>query len=109
MAQRRHIRLTAEKLAELTKARDTAEQPYVRERAAAIIKVAEGQTPHAVARRGLLKPHDPDTVYAWLDRYAADGIAGLRVRPGRGRKPAFSPSPSDGRGGQRGRARHRRA
>ena len=109
MAQRRLVRLTVEKLTELKEVRDTAARPYVRERAAAIIKVAEGQTPHAVARRGLLKPHDPDTVYAWLDRYTAEGIDGLRVRPGRGRKPAFSPSPADRRGGHGGGARHRRA
>ena len=108
MAQRRHIRLTVEKLAELKKARDTAEKPHIRERAAAIIKVVEGQTPHAVARKGLLKPRDPDTVYDWLDRYEADGIDGLLIRPGRGRKPAFSPSASDRRGGQGGSARHRR-
>jgi transposase len=50
-----------------------------------------------VARTGLLRPRQPDTVYAWLDRYRAEGIAGLTIRPGRGRKPAFSPSLRDGR------------
>ena len=38
-----------------------------------------------------MKPRDPDTVYAWLRRYREHGIRGLFNRPGRGRKPAFSP------------------
>jgi hypothetical protein len=54
-----------------------------------------------VARQGLLRPRDPDTVYAWLDRYQATGVEGLKVHPGRGRKPAFSPSARDGGGGPR--------
>jgi len=28
------------------------------------------QTPHAVVRRGLLKPRDPDTLYGWLNEIA---------------------------------------
>jgi hypothetical protein len=34
-----------------------------------------------VARYGLLKPRDPDTIYAWLDAYEADGFEGLRAHP----------------------------
>jgi hypothetical protein len=30
-------------------------------------------------------------VRKWGRRYVAEGLAGLRDRPGRGRKPAFSP------------------
>lgn len=52
-------------------------RPSVRERAAALLKIAEGQTPPAVAQHGLLKPHDPDTVYTWLDWYAAAGFDAL--------------------------------
>jgi transposase len=37
----------------------------------------------------LLRPHKPDTLYRWLDRYDAEGVAGLVIRAGRGRKPAF--------------------
>jgi transposase len=40
----------------------------------------------------LLKHRRPDTVYEWVRRYRAEGIGGLAVKPGRGRKPAFSPS-----------------
>jgi hypothetical protein len=49
----------------------------VRERCSAVLKVADGQAAHAVARHGLLKPRDPDAVYAWLDFYAVEGVAGL--------------------------------
>jgi transposase len=64
----------------------------MRERAAALIKIGDGQSAYEVARSGLLKPRDVDTLYAWLDRFEEEGIDGLSIRPGRGRKPAFSPS-----------------
>jgi hypothetical protein len=72
--------------------RDHAPKPYLREKAAALIKVANGEIAAHVARTGLLRPRAPETIYRWLTRYQADGIAGLLVRPGRGRKPAFPPS-----------------
>jgi len=43
----------------------------------------------------LLKRRDPDSVYTWLNRYGEQGFAGLVIQPGRGRKPAFSPSVRD--------------
>lgn len=73
--------------------RGAAAKPYLRERAAALLKIAAGQSAAAVARTGLLRPRQPATVYRWLRRFRAEGVAGLRDRPGRGRKPAFSPSP----------------
>lgn len=84
--------LTTAERAELTRLRDTAPQAYLRERAAALVKVADGMAAAQVARHGLLRPRKPDTVYAWMDRFIDAGIAGLQVRAGRGRKPAFSPS-----------------
>jgi Winged helix-turn helix len=57
--------------------RDHDHRPYVRERCAAVLKVAEGHSPHQVARSGLLKPRDPDTVYHWLDYFEAEGLNGL--------------------------------
>lgn len=71
--------------------RDRAEKPYLRERAAALLKIAAGQSPHAVAQEGLLRPRQPDTVYEWLNRYEAEGVAGLTIRDGRGRKPSYEP------------------
>ena len=78
---RRAVTLTEEQRQELLQLRDHDSRPYVRERGAAILKIAEGQSPHRAAKSGLLKPRDPDTVYAWLDRYQADGAAGLIAHP----------------------------
>jgi hypothetical protein len=83
--------LTDEERQELLHLRDHAPQAYLRERAAALIKVDAGQSAASVARLGLLRPRKADTVYAWLDRFLIDGLEGLRIRAGRGRKPAFSP------------------
>lgn len=76
----------------LQRCRDTSPKPYQRERAAALLKIAAGTPAAAVARAGLLRPRQPDTLYQWLDRFQQEGVAGLIIRPGRGRKPAFSPS-----------------
>ena len=91
--------LSATERQDLVKLRDHACQPYLRERAAALLKIADGMPAALVARQGLLRPRRPDTVYAWLNRYQATGRAGMKVHPGRGRKPAFSPGACDGRGG----------
>lgn len=88
--------LTTTERAELTRLRDTAPQAYLRERAAALLKIADGMSAARVAREGLLRPRKPDTVYAWMNRFVAAGIAGLQMTKGRGRKPAFSPSLCEG-------------
>ena len=90
---RRELPLTDQQRQQLLRLRDHAPQAYLRERAAALLKIADGMAASLVARQGLLRPRKPDTVYAWLDRFQAGGIDGLRVRAGRGRKPAFFPSP----------------
>lgn len=87
----RGLALTAIQTAELTRLRDHDPTPDLRERAAAILQVAAGQSVRAVARGGLLRPRRRETVGTWVHRYLADGPAGLRIRPGRGRKPAFFP------------------
>jgi transposase len=61
----------------LTEYRDHDPRPFVRERCAALLKVADGQAPYAVARHGLLRPRDPDTVYHWLALYQDEGLDGL--------------------------------
>ena len=77
MARFRTLTITVKQRRELEQARDHDERPYVRERTAALLKIVEGQTPHAVARQGLLQPRDPDTVYGWLNVYEAAGLAGV--------------------------------
>jgi transposase len=87
------LTLTPADRAELVALRDTASKPHVRERAAALLEVADGRSAVSVARTGLLRPRKPATVWRWIRRYLAEGIAGLEDRPGRGRKPAVSPLP----------------
>lgn len=76
----------------LEQLRDHHPRPHMREKAAALLKVAGGRPGRRVARDGLLQPRKPETLYRWVHLYRTEGIAGLRVRAGRGRKPAFSPS-----------------
>jgi hypothetical protein len=73
----------------LIKHRDHDANPQVWERCAAIVKVADGQTAHAVAGKGLLKPRDPDTIYGWLDVYEKQGLEGLRSRLHGGQRRRF--------------------
>ena len=91
MAKALQIELSEEEKAELEEIRGTAAQAYMRERATAILKVAEGQASYAVAQKGLLKTRQYQTVLTWVKRYQAEGVDGLKIRPGRGRKPAFFP------------------
>lgn len=86
-----HIELSEAERIELQKIRDTHPKAYLRERASAILKIAAGQSPRQVALHGLLKPRWPDAVYRWVKKYQADGVAGLEIKPGRGRKASFSP------------------
>lgn len=90
------ITLTDEQRRELEDVRTHHEKPHMRERASAILKIADGISGRQVALNGLLKCRDPDTVYEWVRRWKADGLPGLEIRPGRGRKPAFSPEAGHG-------------
>ena len=90
MAQARQVVLTPEQERELIWARDHHQKAYLRTKAAAILKVAAGQAMRQVADHGLLKPVKEEVVSNWIDRYESEGLSGLVVRKGRGRKPAFS-------------------
>lgn len=87
-----HLSLTQEQEAELIHARDHAPPPYLRERAAMLLKIAAGHSIRNVAATGGLKPHHRDSVCAWVARYQTEGLVGLLVRKGRGRKPASFPA-----------------
>ncbi len=71
--------------------RDTHPKAHMRERTAVILKVVDGMSGLQVRQEGLLKSRDPDTIYRWVHRYLADGLACLENRTGRGRKPAYFP------------------
>ena len=90
MRPRRRLSLTPVQRAELRAVRDHDQRPYLREIAAALLKIADGQPTYLVARHGLLRPRHPETVYAWLNRYQAGGIANLVHKP-RGHR-GFSPA-----------------
>lgn len=94
MPKRRTLDLTPEQERELVQIRDHDPRPYMRERAGALVKIALGLTPHAVARTGLLKPRDPDSVYKWLNDYIRDG----RITPRPATRGPFSPSRRRARG-----------
>src|SRR5579859_6819843 len=95
MSNRRMLDLTPQQRQELVDCRDHHRLPYLRERAAALLFIADGLAPAQVAKHRLFCPRDPDTVYTWLNRYQRAGLAGLLIRKGRGRKPAFFPCASD--------------
>ena len=83
----RKIILTDDEQKALEIIRDKDPKPHMRERAATILKVAGGMPAHAVAKHGLLKERKTDTIYEWLDRWEVEGLSGLAVKKGRGRKP----------------------
>ena len=74
MPLRRPLELTTSQRQDLQHYRDHHPRPYVRERGAALLKIADGRSPHAVARPGLLQPRHPDTVDDWLTWYERLGI-----------------------------------
>lgn len=93
MAQPLKLILLPEQRQTLDRLRNTDPRPYVRERAAALLKIADPATPQSgrqVALHGLLKRREPDTVYQWVRRFQAEGVAGLYRRLGSGRKPAYA-------------------
>lgn len=87
-----HLELEGSQRETLLAMRDHHPKAYLREKAAAILKVAEGQTIQAVAAEGLLRTREWETVAGWVKGYVSGGLGQLYVQAGRGRKPAFSPS-----------------
>lgn len=77
------LNITPEQRRELEGIRDNYEN-YMRKRAWAILRVADGETGSAVAQE---LGHRPDTIYRWVHRFQKEGVKGLFIRPGRGRKP----------------------
>ena len=92
MPKRLEITLSEQQRAELLQARDHHSKAYVREKAAAILKIADERLPALqVASHRLLKRRDDNTVRSWLRRYLHGGLADLLVLSGRVSQPAFSP------------------
>lgn len=87
MAARRTVELTEDERQELLHILHRDRRPYLRDKAAAILKVAAGMTAHQVALRGLNRPYDPDTIYGWLDEFQLQ----RQVLPQPPRRGGFSP------------------
>jgi len=87
--RKRVLELSAAERLTLEQARDHHPLPYVRERAAALLRIANGEAAYRVATTGILRPHHPETLYSWLTNYEQKGVAWLR-QPAR-RKRSFSP------------------
>jgi hypothetical protein len=62
------VELTEEQKQELRRVRDHHSKAYVRVKAAAILKVADGQSRRHLALYGLLKPMAQETVSQWIKR-----------------------------------------
>ena len=77
MVKKINLTLNDETEKELQRYRDHDQRPYVRERCAALLKIAAGQSARTVASKGLLKKRRPETVLEWVAWYRSEGIAGL--------------------------------
>jgi hypothetical protein len=89
MPKRRYLTLSDERRTELEQILHRDSRPYMRERASALLQIADGRSAHWVALNGLLRRRKPDTVYGWLNAYEKGGTPGLVQRPRRKRR--FSP------------------
>ena len=87
MSRRASVTLTPQQRSELLHLRRQHSKSYVRERAAAILQVADGKLIGEVVAKGLLKRRQDETVSSWIHRYLEEGAVGLELRAGRGRKP----------------------
>ena len=88
--------LTVEQRAELeTMVRSRLIAAGLQRRCEAVLAIADGlKFTQAMERVGFSDKH----LRKWCRRYLAEGVKGLQDRPGRGRKPGFSPR---GRGANR--------
>jgi len=90
MPKRYVIQLSDEERAKLKAWVKNPPKPYLRKRARAILLVADGVPLYKVAQHPRIRVHRV-TVSRWVKRYLAEGLKGLKVKPGQGRKPAFFP------------------
>jgi len=94
MARPLYVGLLKEQRDELIDVCDHHGKPYIREKAAAVLKVAgppekEGQSARQVALSGLLRERRPNTIHGWVQAYKEEGIDGFGVEEGHGKSPLF--------------------
>jgi transposase len=83
-APRRVRELSEADLAELDRVYRTTNSADIRTRCHVVLLSSEGYSTPQVAH---LVRFSEDTVLYWVDRYAAEGVAGLEDRPRSGRPP----------------------
>jgi hypothetical protein len=85
MPKRRYLVLSESDQAELEHIVRRDDRPYMRERASALLQIADGQSAQWVSQHGLLRRRKPDTVIGWLNAYEQGGVAALVHKPRRKR------------------------
>lgn len=88
MGKIREIALTNEQRQGLDLGLRSGKSHAFRQRCQLVLLKSEGRSCRQVAA---IVKMNPVTVSSWLDRYEAEGIEGLKTRPGRGRKPLLDP------------------
>lgn len=78
--------LTADERVVLETLERRGEPAHLREKAHALLLVADGHCATTVARSMLWRPRRAATVRGWVHAYKANGTEGLKVKEGRGRK-----------------------
>lgn len=86
MGKTRTIELTLEEKQALEAGYETGKSHAFRKRCQLILLKSQGRTSKDV---GQIVGMNQVSVNNWLDRYQAEGIAGLATKPGRGRKPVL--------------------
>lgn len=81
MSRALSIVLSADQRLELEQIVARDRRPYLRERAAVVVKVADGETIPAIAAHGLLTHRHAATLRAWLRAYRESGVDGLVMLP----------------------------
>lgn len=90
MPKRYEIVLTAREKQKLEGWVKNPPSPYLRERARAILKVAQGETIQATAEKLRIRVHR-NAVSEWVQRFLVQRLEGLKIKRGRGRKAVFFP------------------
>ena len=87
MGKIRVVELKEEERLELESEYRTSSNHSYRQRCKLVLLKSEGRSAKEVG--AILGMHRV-TVNSWLDRFEAEGIAGLQIKPGRGRKPILN-------------------
>lgn len=91
MPKRYTIELTEQEKQKLESWLKNPPRPYLRERARAILQVAQGKTIEATAQALRVRVHR-NAVSEWVKRFLVGRLEGLKIQVGRGRKAIFSPT-----------------